>query len=31
MILLKDSISETSFKRRLNAKNLTEGIRDIGY
>ena len=31
MISPKNSISETSLKRRLDAEDLTKGIRDIGY
>ena len=31
MISPKDSISETSLKRRLDAKDLTGGIRDIDH
>ena len=31
MISPKDNISETNFKRRLDAEDLIGGIRDIGY
>ena len=31
MISPRDSISETSLKRRLDAKNLIKNIRDIGH